>query len=196
MPKNSFTLNLNAVAPNFNLEATDGKFYTLSDFAHKRLLVIFFTCNHCPYVINSDETTRKTVEKYQNENVGFVAINSNSELSYPEDSFEKMKERMNIHQFPWIYLRDKNQDVARAYGALRTPHFFVFDNQRHLIYTGRATDSPRDSSKISVNDLENAIDDYLLGVPLRKPMTNPIGCNVKWHGKDKHWIPDDACDLV
>lgn len=85
---------------------------------------------------------------------------------------------------------------ARAYGALRTPHFFVFDDQRKLIYTGRGIDSPRDPSRMTVNDLSNALEDAVTGRPLRVPLTNPIGCNVKWDGKDAHWMPAAACDLV
>jgi len=196
MTKSLFTLPIGAQAPFFNLLATDKKSYSLDSFAKAKVLVIFFTCNHCPYVINSDEVTRKTAEKYKNQNITFVAINSNSSNSYPEDSFEKMVERMEKHHFPWIYLVDASQEVALAYGALRTPHFFVFDENRQLIYTGRAVNSPRDPSKIVDNDLENALDDHLAGNPLRAPVTNPIGCNVKWEGKDKHWMPDAACDLV
>jgi peroxiredoxin len=196
MADQHFTLPLDSIPPNFNLKGTDGKFYTLNDFARAKVLVIFFTCNHCPYVINSDETTRKTVEKYQDKNVKFVGINSNSEKTYPEDSYEEMVKRMAEHQFPWTYLRDEKQEAALEYGALRTPHFFVFDENRKLIYTGRGNDSPRNPSQIKVNDLENALDDCLNGKPVRKPLTNPIGCNIKWEGKDKHWMPDDACDLV
>ena len=196
MSEHHFTLPLGSVPPNFNLKGTDGKLYTLNDFARAKVLVIFFTCNHCPYVINSDETTRKTAEKYKDKNVIFVGINSNSDKAYSEDSYEHMIKRIQEHQFPWTYLRDEKQDVALAYGALRTPHFYVFDDNRKLIYTGRAVDSPRDPAKITVNDLENALDDYLEEAPVKVPLTNPIGCNVKWEGKDKHWMPDDACSLV
>lgn len=196
MSDHPFTLPLGSIPPNFNLKGSDGQIYSLNDFAKAKLLVIFFTCNHCPYVIGSDEVTRKTAEKYKKRGVVFVGINSNSEHTYPEDSYDHMVQRMKEHQFPWTYLRDDKQDVALAYGALRTPHFFVFDENRQLIYTGRSVDAPRDPSKITINDLENALDDYLEERPVKKPLTNPIGCNVKWEGKDKHWMPDDACNLV
>ncbi len=107
-----------------------------------------------------------------------------------------MVKRMAEHRFPWIYLRDESQDVARAYGALRTPHFFVFDRDRRLVYTGRGVDNPRETSKMTVNDLENALAEHLAGKPVRVPLTNPIGCNVKWLGQDAHWMPAEACDLV
>lgn len=196
MTSKPFTLPLESSPPNFRLKGTDGRYYALNDFAHAQALVIFFTCNHCPYVIQSDEVTRRTAEKYKEKGAVFVGINSNSETTYPEDSYEQMIERMQQHQFPWVYLRDATQEVARDYGALRTPHFFVFDNKKHLIYTGRAIDSPRDPSKLTVNDLENALEDYFQGKKVRTPLTNPIGCNIKWEGKDKHWMPEEACDLV
>ncbi|MEE4197993.1 MAG: thioredoxin family protein [Bacteroidales bacterium] len=191
----AFTLQIGEKAPEFNLPATDGRRYGLSDFKEDPL-VIFFTCNHCPYVIGSDEVTRKTVEKYTPKGVRFIGINSNSKNTYPEDSFPNMVKRMEQYKFPWIYLYDESQDIARAYGALRTPHFFVFDKNRKLVYTGRAIDNPKDPSKMTVNDLERALDEYLSGKDISVPVTNPIGCNVKWDGKDAHWMPADACDLV
>ncbi len=192
----AFTLSIGENAPDFRLPATDGNTYSLKDFDADPVLVIFFTCNHCPFVIGSDDVTRKTALAFADQGVRFVGINSNSKNTYAEDSFEHMVERMQEHRFPWLYLHDATQDVARAYGALRTPHFFVFDKQRKLIYTGRGVDNPRDASKITVNDLENALSDHLAGRPIHRPKTNPIGCNVKWDGQDAHWMPPDACDLV
>ncbi len=192
----AFTLQLGEKAPDFKLPATDDKTYQLSDFDDARVLVIFFTCNHCPYVIGSDEITRQTVEKFAPQGVKFVGINSNSKNTYPEDDFEHMVARMNEHKFPWLYLYDEPQEVALAYGALRTPHFYVFDKDRKLIYSGRGVDNPRDTSKMTVNDLERALEEHLVEKPVSVPLTNPIGCNVKWEGKDAHWIPVDACDLV
>lgn len=192
----AFTLQLGAKATDFKLPATDGKTYQLSDFDDADVLVVFFTCNHCPYVIGSDEVTRQTVEKFTPQGVKFVGINSNSKNTYAEDDFEHMVARMKQRKFPWLYLYDEPQAVARAYGALRTPHFFVFDKDRRLIYTGRGVDNPRDASKITVNDLERALEEHLAGKSVSVPLTNPIGCNVKWDGKDQHWMPVEACDLI
>jgi peroxiredoxin len=192
----SFTLGLGERAPGFDLPATDGRRYALSDFDDADTLVVFFTCNHCPYVIGSDEITRKTVETYSPRGVRFVGINANSPNTYEEDGFDAMVERMKEHGFPWLYLHDASQETARAYGALRTPHFYVFDRERKLVYTGRAVDSPREPARITVNDLENALDEHLAGTTISVPLTNPIGCNVKWDGKDPHWMPEEACDLV
>lgn len=191
----AFTLQLGESAPQFTLPATDGRSYSLEDFKTPTL-VLFFTCNHCPYVLGSDEHTRSLADKYATQGVQFVAINSNSKKTYAEDSFEGMVERMQKHQFPWIYLYDEPQEIAKAYGALRTPHFYVFDSERKLIYTGRSIDQPRDFSKATICDLENALEEHLAGKPITLPITNPIGCNVKWTGKEKHWMPAEACDLV
>lgn len=192
----AFTLEIGQNAPDFKLPATDGQIYSLSDFDEAAVLVIFFTCNHCPYVIGSDEVTRATAEKFIPQGVKFVGINSNSPNTYEEDSYHHMVERMDQQKFPWLYLHDATQDVARAYGALRTPHFYVFDADRKLVYTGRGVDNPREAEKATVNDLENALTELLEGKPITTPMTNPIGCNVKWEGKDQHWMPGEACDLV
>lgn len=192
----AFTLQPGKKAPAFMLPATDSRNYSLKDFDKYQYLVVFFTCNHCPYVIGSDEVTRKTAEKYLRKGVGFAGINSNSENTYPEDSFDSMVKRMKQYNFPWVYLYDRDQETARAYGALRTPHFFVFDKQRKLVYTGRGVDSPRDTSKMTINNLDIALDELTSGKPLSVSMTNPIGCNVKWEGKDAHWMPPDACDLI
>ncbi|RKX34357.1 MAG: thioredoxin family protein [Verrucomicrobia bacterium] len=194
--RNSFTLQIGAAAPPFRLPATDAKTYSLDNFKDARVLVVFFTCNHCPYVTESDEVTRQTADRFASQGVVFVGINSNSANTYDEDSFPHMVERMSRHSFPWIYLHDETQDVARAYGALRTPHFYVFDEQRCLIYTGREVDNPRNTSRMKTNDLANALEDHFAGRSLREPVTNPIGCNVKWDGRDAHWMPAEACDLV
>ncbi len=192
----AFTLQINDKAPQFMLPSTDGKTYSLEDFVSDEILVVFFTCNHCPYVINSDEITRSTVEKYAPKGVKFVAINSNSKNTYVEDSFDNMINRMDEHKFPWLYLYDETQEIALKYGALKTPHFFVFDKNRLLQYTGRAIDNPRDSTKITSYDLEKTLDELLNKKQVTTKVTNPIGCNVKWEGKDKHWMPPDACDLI
>ena len=190
-----FTLQIGEKAPDFELPATDGNTYGLVDFDDETL-VVFFTCNHCPFVIGSDEVTRKTVERYAPRGVRFVGINSNSTNTVPGDGFSQMVERMEEHGFPWLYLRDESQEVAKAFGAMRTPHFYVFDKDRKLVYTGRGVDNPREASKATVNDLDRALEEHTSGKPVSIPLTNPIGCNVKWEGQDAHWMPPEACDLV
>lgn len=192
----AFTLEIGEKAPDFTLIATDGKIYSLRDFDDADTLVISFTCNHCPYVIGSDEVTRATADKYTDKGVTFVGINPNSVHVNASDDFRHMVERMAEHKFPWVYLRDETQEVAKAYGALRTPHFYVFDRKRKLVYTGRGVDSPRDTSQMTINDLDRALAEHTAGQPVSSALTNPIGCNVKWAGQDAHWMPADACDLV
>ena len=192
----SFTLELGATAPDFSVVGTDGQTYTLANFAEAATLVLFFTCNHCPFVVGSDELTRATTEKFQDKGVAFIGINSNSEKTNPTDDFDQMVLRMKEYDFPWVYARDASQEVALAYGALRTPHFYVFDADRKLVYCGRGVDQPRDTSMVQVNDLENALAEVTTGLSVSVPLTNPIGCNVKWIDQDAHWMPADACDLV
>jgi peroxiredoxin len=192
----AFTLELGQKAIDFNLPATDRKTYSLSDFKEYKYLVLFFTCNHCPYVQGSDEVTRATAEKYLSKGVRFVGINSNSENTYEEDSFPNMVSRMEKYKFPWPYLHDRDQSIALAYGALRTPHFFVFNEERTLVYTGRGVDNPRNIAKMTINNLDITLDELTSGRPVSAPLTNPIGCSIKWEGKDAHWMPPDACDLV
>ena len=194
--ENTFTLRIGQSAPPLELPGTDGQTHTLEDFEDATALVVFFTCNHCPFVLGSDEDTRRIVEKYGDRGVEFVAINSNTPAVHEEDSFEHMIERMREHRFPWVYLHDAKQEAARVYGALRTPHFFLFDRERKLVYTGRAIDNPRDFAQATQHDLENALEEHLSGEPIATPMTNPIGCNVKWEGREAHWMPPEACDLI
>jgi len=192
----SFTLEIGKKAPNFSLKSTNGETYSLNDFKNDKYLVIFFTCNHCPYVVGSDEITRQIVLKFQPEGVRFIGVNSNSPNTYEEDSYENMVIRMQKFKFPWVYLWDSSQKVAEAYGALRTPHFYVFNEKRELVYTGRAIDNPRDTEKMTINDLDRTLTELIQGKPVSINVTNPIGCNIKWEGKDKHWMPAEACDLV
>ena len=191
----SFTLQLGQKAPEFNLISTSNENISLSSF-NSKFLVVFFTCNHCPYVTGSDEVTRQTVNKFKDKDVSFIAINSNSANTYQEDSFENMVLRMEEYNFPWVYLHDADQEIALKYGALKTPHFYVFNEQRELVYTGRAVDSPLDANKIKINNLELVLDELTSNTLISIPITNPIGCSVKWEGKDSHWMPPEACDLL
>jgi len=192
----AFTLQIGEPAPDFKLKSTSGEYYGLSDLNNSKYLVIFFTCNHCPYVIGSDEVTRQSAERFKEKGVTFVAINSNSPNTYEEDDFDHMVARMEKNRFPWLYLYDDTQEIALKYGALRTPHFYLFDSDRRLVYTGRAVDNPKDQTAITVNDLDRALEELTEGREISIPATNPVGCNIKWEGKDKHWMPADACDLI
>lgn len=196
MSNTPYTLPLGADLPAFNLPGTDGRDWAASDFPDAKFLVVFFTCNHCPYVTGSDENTRACTQKFAAAGVQFVAINANSSETYSEDSFPNMVTRMEQHDFPWTYLHDADQAAALAFGALRTPHFYVFSGQRQLVYTGRALDNPMAADQASTGELDQALTELVAGQPVSVPLTNPIGCNVKWNGKAGSWMPPESCDLV
>jgi peroxiredoxin len=192
----AFTLTLGSKAPDFSLPGVDGKNYSLASFKDAKVLVVFFSCNHCPYVVGSEERINKFQADYAPRGVAMIAINSNETENHPNDSFEHMKLRAKEKGFKYAYVRDDSQQVALAYGGLRTPHFYVFDAERKLRYTGRMDDNPRNPGKETTHELRDAVDAVLAGKEPGVPLTNPIGCNVKWKGQDHHWMPAEACDLV
>jgi peroxiredoxin len=192
----AFTLAIGALAPDFELPGVDERNYRLADFSKAKVLVVFFTCNHCPYVVGSEDRIRALHDEFHPRGVDWVGINANETVNHPTDSLEHMKERARQKGIRYPYLRDDSQEVARAYGALRTPHFFVFDGQRRLRYTGRLDDNPRQADKATTHELRDALEAVLASRSLAAPLTNPIGCNVKWKGHPEHWMPPEACDLV
>lgn len=192
----AFTLQIGASCPNFSLPGVDGKNWSRDDFKDAQLLVIAFTCNHCPYVVGSEERLITYQADYKGQGLQLVCINSNETENHPGDSFEHMIKRSRERGFNFPYLRDDTQEIARAFGALKTPHFFLFDKQRKLQYTGRMDDSPRETRGATTRELRDATDALLHGKAPRTQLTNPIGCNVKWKGKPEKWMPPEACDLV
>ena len=191
-----FTLQLGDPAPDFDLPGVDGKNYTPADFADAKILIVVFSCNHCPFVVGSEDRMNALYAAYAPKGVAMVAINSNETQNHPTDSLEHMVERAREKGFRFAYLRDESQEVALAYGALRTPHFYVFDGKRRLRYTGRMDDNPRQPGHETTHELRDALDALLAGRDVPVPLTNPIGCNVKWKNRDAHWMPPEACDLV
>ncbi len=194
----SFTLRIGQTAPEFRLPGVDGEEYALASFENAAALVIGFTCNHCPYVIGSEDRIIALAARYSGRGVRLACINSNETENHPTDSFDAMVERAKAKGFPFPYLRDDSQDVARAYGALRTPHFYLFSRSAggrwELAYTGRLDDSPRTAGRETTHELADAVDAVLAGRTPAVQVTNPIGCNVKWKGKPQKWMPPEACD--
>lgn len=173
------TLEIGAEAPQFsNLLGIDGKRYSLKDF-QKPILVIIFSCNHCPYVHAYEDRMVAIAGDFMQKGVQLIAINSNDDKTYPEDSYEKMVERAKKKGFNFPYLRDRDQRVATAYGAVCTPHVFAFDTERKLRYQGRIDDS-KDPRTVASHDLRNALDDLTAGTEVRTPRTRPFGCSIKW----------------
>lgn len=172
-------LKIGSPAPNFNLTSVDGNYYNLESFKDKKLLIVIFSCNHCPYV-QAYEDRIKSIQKDYNEVLQIVAINSNDEIAYPEDSYEEMKKRSKEKNFNFPYLRDETQEVAKAYDATHTPEIFLFNEERKLIFHGKIDDNWQDEKKVRAKYLRNAINEYLGGVNISVPETFTIGCTIKW----------------
>ncbi len=178
------TIPIGATAPAFDLPGVDGKRYSLASFDSKPVLVIIFSCNHCPYVVAYEDRMVSIQRDYMARGVQLVAVNSNDERSYPEDDFAHMVRRAKEKGFNFPYLRDETQTVVEAYGAVCTPHVFTFNQRRVLCYRGRIDDS-KDPSKIATHDLRNSLDDMLSGREVKVPDTRPFGCSIKWFSVER-----------
>ena len=173
-------LELGAKAPFFgDFLGADGEQYSLHSFRDKPILVVIFTCNHCPYAVAYEDRMIAIQKDYEEMGVQLVAINSNDDKAYPEDSYPKMVKRAKEKGFNFPYVRDPDQKAAEAYGAVCTPHVFAFDIDRKLCYRGRIDDS-RDPSSVKSNDLRTALDDMVAENKVRVPDTKPFGCSIKW----------------
>jgi peroxiredoxin len=173
-------LELGAKAPDFgDLQGADGERYSLRSFEGKPVLVVIFTCNHCPYAVAYEDREVAIQNDYAARGVQLVGINSNDAKSYPEDGYPQMVKRAKEKGFNFPYIRDETQKVAEAYGAVCTPHVFAFDKERGLRYRGRIDDS-KDPKQIKSHDLRNALDDLVAGRAVRVADTRPFGCSIKW----------------
>ena len=182
-----------SAAPDFDLPGVDGKNHKLADYADAKVLVVVFTCNHCPTAQAYEDRLIKLHEDYKDKGVALVTINPNDplavrldELGYSDlgDSLEEMKLRAAERKFPFAYLDDGDtQAVSKAYGVLATPHVYVFDADRKLRYQGRIDDSERDAAKVKHDDTRNAIDALLAGKAPPVEKTNVFGCSTKWADK-------------
>jgi peroxiredoxin len=173
-------LKINSSAPDFNLPGVDGKKYSLDSFKNKHALIVIFSCNHCPYVQAYEGRMKQIQDDYKEKGVAVVAINSNEDNEYPEDSFENMKKRAEEQKFNFLYLRDDDQSVARAYDATHTPEIFLFDNERKLAFHGKIDDNWQEPNKVQNHYLRNALDELLEGKEISVPETFTIGCTIKW----------------
>jgi peroxiredoxin len=173
-------LPLGTPAPDFALPGVDGRTYTLASFADATLLVVVFSCNHCPYAIASEDRLIALQNAYASRGVRFVLINSNDADNYPEDSFDNMVRRARVKRYPFPYLRDDSQDVAHAYDAACTPDVFVFDADRTLRYNGRIDDNWQEPAKVTRQDLRTVLEDLLAGRPVSIEPIPSMGCNIKW----------------
>src|SRR6266487_2554685 len=177
-------LPLGSAAIDFSLPAVDGKTHSLSSFKDKRILVVAFWCNHCPYVQAWEDRTVAMQREYAGKGVQFVMINANDEASYPEDDFAHMVERAKMKGYNFPYLRDESQKVVEAYGGVCTPDFFVFDASRKLRYRGKLDDS-KDPRGVKHQYMHEVLDRLLAGQEPSVTFVPPMGCSIKW--KADHW---------
>lgn len=179
----AMALKTGDVAPGFNLRNANGDvgapLMSFDDVAGERGTLLVFECNHCPYVVASVGRINDLAMACEEKGVGFAGINANDPLRYENDSFEHMTKRAQ-QGMPYAYLHDDTQETARAYGAKRTPEFYLFDANATLVYQGRMDDSPRHPGEVTTNELGDALSAMLAGEQPTIDYTESIGCSVKW----------------
>jgi peroxiredoxin len=177
----SMMLALGTPAPSFSLPDTDGRIVTLDDWSDARALLVMFICNHCPYVKHVQSELARLGVDYADRSVGIVAISSNDALAYPQDGPAQMKREKQAAGYPFPYLYDETQEVARAYQAACTPDFYVFDADRRLVYRGQLDDSrPGNGLPVTGADVRGALDALLTGQAVAEAQRPSLGCNIKW----------------
>jgi thiol-disulfide isomerase/thioredoxin len=175
-------LAIGAQGAGFTLKGTDGKTHSLESVAGPKGTAVIFTCNECPYSKGYENRLIALAKDYQAKGVGFVAINSNDPKIVPGDAFEFMVKRAKEKNFPYPYIYDDTQEIAKAYGAKVTPHIFLLDAQGKLVYRGRVDDS-LEESKIKEHDFTAALDAVVAGQPVKVAETKAFGCGVKYAKK-------------
>lgn len=171
---------LGSVCPDFQLPATDGNLYQLKDFKGSKALLVMFICNHCPYVQAVEDRLIVLSRELLSLGAQVVAISSNDAVKYPADSFENMKKRSLEKKYPFPYLFDETQKVAKEFGAVCTPDFFVYDENLSLAYRGRLDDSWKNPAEVSRHELRHAILELLAGREAPMSQYPSMGCSIKW----------------
>lgn len=171
---------LGSPAPEFSLPGVDGRTYSPKDFSDARALLVVFTCNHCPYAQAVEERLIAIGNDYRERGLAVVLINSNDAETHPDDSFDKMKARAEEKSYPFPYLYDEDQSVARAYDAACTPDPYLFDAEHKLVYRGRVDDNWKEPQSVTRHELREAIDALLAGEPVSETQNASLGCNIKW----------------
>lgn len=173
-------LKIGENAVDFNLPGVDGRNYSLENFRDSPLLAVVFSCVHCPYVRAWEGRMIDLQDRYASKGLAFAVINPNDGTRYPADNFDNMKVHAGQMKYNFPFLRDESQDVARAYGAERTPEIFLFGADRKLVYTGVIDDNYEDPKAVTRRYLRDAIDAALEGRPAPVESTPPVGCTIKW----------------
>lgn len=173
---------LGFTAPAFSLPDTiSGKVKSLDELKSDKATVIMFICNHCPFVVHVKDELVKLANDYIPKGISFIAISSNDVVKYPQDGPDKMKEFATVNQFPFPYLYDETQQVARAYSAACTPDFSIFDSDLKCVYRGQLDDSrPSNGKPVTGKDIREALDNILSAKPVSAEQKVSIGCNIKW----------------
>lgn len=172
--------NQGSVCPDFSLPGTDGRNYSLQDFKNGKPLLVMFICNHCPYVKAIEDRLIELGADLKALDVGILGISSNDAEDYPEDSFENMKKRSSLKKYTFPFLYDESQAVARAFGAVCTPDFFLYDHQLNLQYRGRLDDSWKDASQVQSRELYTAAKALVEKKPVSEFQPPSMGCSIKW----------------
>ena len=182
----AYTLQIGNSLPTFLLKATDGKYYSPESFSDAEILVVFFTCNHCPYVKHIIQELANIGNEYLNKGIGMVAISSNDVSNYPEDSPEKMKELAERLNFRFPYLYDESQETAKAYDAACTPDFNLFDANLKCVYRGQFDSSrPGNNKPVTGEDLRRALEQVVNNEKVPEDQVPSTGCNIKWKAAPK-----------
>jgi thiol-disulfide isomerase/thioredoxin len=178
----STMIPLGFVAPSFQLtDVVSGKTISLDEYKSDIATVIMFICNHCPFVKHVQSQLVQLAKDYQPKGISFIAISSNDAVAYPEDSPEKMKEIAEQNSYPFPYLYDETQEIAKAYHAACTPDFFIFDRNLKCVYRGQLDDSrPGNAIPVTGESIRLALDSVLENQPITIKQKPSIGCNIKW----------------
>jgi peroxiredoxin len=170
-------------ATDFKLKNTDGKMISMADMKDAKGFIIAFTCNHCPFSVAYEDRIIALHKKYASKGYPVVAINPNDEVTVPDDSYENMIVRAKEKNFPFVYLQDKTQEIAKAYGASRTPHIYIVTKKGNdfiVQYIGAIDDNTDDPAAVKTKYVENAMTEILAGKPVTVSTTKAIGCSVKY----------------
>lgn len=176
----SNNISLGTPCPDFDLPSVDGKRYKLADFKDKKVLIVIFTCNHCPYARAVEDRIIQLRKEYEGKSVQLVGICSNDPDFVPEDSFENLKKRWQKKNYGFPYLHDLEQTTAMSFGAVCTPEFFVYGEDRKLAYHGRLDDNWKDPERVTRRDLQEAVDSLLAGKAPSEQQFPSMGCSIKW----------------
>ena len=179
----STMLPLGSIAPSFCLDDCFGNSVNLDNLSSDKGLLVAFICNHCPYVIHIAEPLTQLTQQWISQGIDVIAINANDFIAYPDDNREKMQHEVELRGYAFPYLLDTTQQVAKAYQAACTPDFFLFDENKQLVYRGQFDDSRPSSQQAATGyDLSHAVSQLLNNQPISQQQQPSVGCNIKWRG--------------